>query len=146
MFKIFFLFIFLSVQNFVSAQDFPIQFSAEQWDAGKIQQKRVINKIFQIQNISDQAVGIYQLIPSSPSLSARAKKTLLQAGETSDVHVQLFTDLATGLFEGYITVILIGDKRTYKFPVKAEILEGSPLPVKTLKVDTSGVPVLKIDK
>lgn len=128
----------------LQAQQFPISFSESSWDIGSIPKGGLKNKVIKVTNISDAPVGMYQFNPLNPYLSARARKTLLQPGESTEVHLQFQAGVPQGVFESKIQLTLIGDKRTGEISVKALITEPVPLGIGKLKPDTAGIPVIKV--
>lgn len=128
----------------LQAQQFPISFSESVWDMGSIPKGGLKNKTIKVTNVSDAPVGMYQFNPLNPYLSARARKTLLQPGESTEVHLQFQAGVPQGNFESKIQLTLIGDKRTGEIMVKALVTEAPPLGVGKIKPDTTGIPVIRV--
>lgn len=127
------------------AQDFPLTFSVGEWNVGSVPRGSLRNLVIQVTNPTDAAIGIYQFNPMNAAVSARARKTVLQPGETTDIHLQFHAQVPIGNFESAITVTLIGDKRSADIRVKAQVVSAPPTGVGQLKPDTAGIPVLKAD-
>lgn len=144
--KYFLMLFFLLCFHGLMAQQFPLSFSQSVWEVGDIPQKGLKNQVIQVTNVTESPVGIYQFNPMNPMVSGRARKTLLQAGETTDVHLQMYAHGEKGDFAHKIVVTLIGDKRTAEIIVKGKITEPQPLGVGKIKPDTAGLPVLKVGK
>jgi hypothetical protein len=138
-----FIFLLLSIA-FVQAQQFPLSFSSSLCDLGTVPKGILKNTVIQVTNISDAPVGIYQFNSLSGFVSARARKTVLQPGEKTDLHIQFHAGAAQGNFESKIVMTLIGDKRSAEIIVRAIIGAPPVLGVGKLKPDTTGVPVIRL--
>jgi hypothetical protein len=137
-------FLFLLLISFAQAQQFPLSFSSSLCDLGTVPKGILKNTVIQVTNISDAPVGIYQFNSMSGYVSARARKTLLQPGEKTDLHIQFHAGDPQGNFESKIIVTLIGDKRTGEIAIRANIGATPALGVGKLKPDTTGVPVIQV--
>ncbi len=131
---------------FVQAQQFPLSFSSSVCDLGTIPKGILKNTVVQVTNISDAPVGIYQFNSLSGFVSARARKTLLQPGEKTDLHIQFHAGAEQGNFESKIQVTLIGDKRSEEIVVRAIIGFPPALGIGKLKPDTTGIPVIQLNQ
>lgn len=130
----------------VQAQQFPLSFSSSVCDLGTIPKGILKNTVVQVTNISDAPVGIYQFNSMSGYVSARARKTLLQPGEKTDLHIQFHAGAEQGNFESKLLVTLIGDKRSAEIIVRAIIGVPPSLGVGKLKPDTTGIPVIHLNQ
>jgi hypothetical protein len=137
---------FLYPAMYLHAQNSPLVFEPGAWDFGTVVQRKVLNREFTVQNISDRPVRMLQYMPTHPNLSGKMEKTILEPGERTRIFIQMNTEITPGDFKGALKISLIGDKRVAALPVSGKIIAAPTLQTGTLKQDTTGAPVLKIGK